>query len=81
MKTSYVSYSDALTEIINSGSTFFKYNTEKEEPYITINSNTREIIIPDMMQNIGVMGDHKAETIWFKIDRYFKSFVLPKVWF
>ena len=71
MKTSYVSYSDALTEIINSGSTFFKYNTEKEEPYITINSNTREIIIPDMMQNIGVMGDHKAETIWFKIDRYF----------
>lgn len=71
MKTSYVSYTNALTQILNTKSTFFKWNSEQEEPYITINSNTREIIIPDMMQNIGVIGDHNAETVWFKMDRFF----------
>lgn len=71
MKTSYATYQESYHNISSMKSPLFKYNSEKEEPYISINSNTREIVIPNTMQNIGVIGDHNAETVWFKIDRYF----------
>lgn len=70
MKTSYLSYQEAIGKIQNSKG-IIKFNSEQEEPYVTINTNTREIVIPDIMQNIGVLGDHKAETVWFKMDSYF----------
>lgn len=44
-----------------------------EEEYFEINANTREIIIPDHFAKYGlsVQGDHMAEMVFFKIDRFF----------
>ena len=69
MKTSYLEFTKGMEEIKTTA--IAKFNSEKEEPYLVINSNTREITVPDTMQNIGVIGDHNAETVWFKIDKFF----------
>ena len=41
------------------------------EPRFIIDANSREINIPFEFSFLGVIGDHKAETIYFEIDRYF----------
>lgn len=41
------------------------------EPEIIINSNTREIIVPKELYNIGVVSDNNAEQVKIKILRYF----------
>ena len=41
------------------------------EPHFIINANTRTITIPSEFGFIGVKNDHKAENIYFEIDRYF----------
>ena len=41
------------------------------EPVIEIDSDTRKITIPEELFNIGVTGDHRCETIYFQISRYF----------
>ena len=43
------------------------------EPLFVIDANAREITIPDVFKKNGltVVGDHLAEMIWFRIDRYF----------
>ena len=40
---------------------------------ITINANTRSIVLPENYRKTGiaVAGDTFAETLWFKIDRYY----------
>lgn len=69
MKTTYLEFTQGMQEIKTAA--IAKFNNDKEEPYLVIDSNTREIIVPDVMQNIGVIGDHNAETVWFKIDKFF----------
>lgn len=41
------------------------------EPIIMIDSDLRKIIVPKELYNIGVAGDHLAETIYFQVPRYF----------
>lgn len=47
--------------------------TPADEPYFEIDANTRVINIPAHFKKygVGVQGDHEAELIVFKIDRYF----------
>lgn len=42
-----------------------------KEPVFNVILNTREIEVPAAFKNLAVYGDHKAETIWFALDRYF----------
>lgn len=41
------------------------------EPIIEIDADLRKITVPKQLQNIGVVGDHHAEKIFFKCPRYF----------
>lgn len=41
------------------------------EPRLIIDANSREISIPVEFDFLAVKNDHKAETIYFEIDRYF----------
>lgn len=41
------------------------------EPVIIIDSDLRKITVPDELYNVGVTGDHMAETIYFNSPRYF----------
>lgn len=41
------------------------------EPVIQINADARTITVPPELLNIGVAGDHKSETIYFNVSRYF----------
>ena len=45
------------------------------EDYFRINTDTRQIIVPDMINSnewvIGVKDDHLAEVLWFHVDRFF----------
>lgn len=49
------------------------------EPVIEIDSTLRIINIPESLYEIGVAGDHYAETIYFKIARYYDDFDLSTV--
>ena len=42
-----------------------------KEPVFDVDLNTREIKIPTQFRNLAVYSDHKAETIWFVVNRYF----------
>lgn len=42
-----------------------------KEPVFNVILNTREIEVPAAFKNLAVYGEHKAETIWFALDRYF----------
>lgn len=41
------------------------------EPVIEIDADLRKITVPDELKNIGVAGDHLAETIYFQCPRFF----------
>lgn len=41
------------------------------EKVISINPDTREVTVPLQLQNIAVVGDHKAETVYIVIPRKF----------
>ena len=59
-----------LQEIQNSANVTFTH-LPSNEPRFIIDANSREINIPSEFSFLGVIGDHKAETIYFEIDRYF----------
>ena len=59
-----------LQEIQNSVKITFAH-LPSNEPRFIIYANSREINIPFEFSFLGVIGDHKAETIYFEIDRYF----------
>ena len=59
-----------LQEIQNSVKITFAH-LPSHEPRFIIDANSREINIPFEFSFLGVIGDHKAETIYFEIDRYF----------
>lgn len=48
------------------------------EPVIEIDSDLRKITVPRELYNIGVVGDHLAEVIYFKCPRYFDGKDLSK---
>lgn len=55
-------------------STSVTYSTlPSDESRFIIDANTRSITIPPEFQFLGVKNDHKAETIYFEIDRYFDA--------
>ena len=59
-----------LQEIQNSVKITFAH-LPSNEPRFIIDANSRKINIPFEFSFLGVIGDHKAETIYFEIDRYF----------
>lgn len=76
--TGIYEYFMALPEIVNKAieqGEDWKYYTilPLDEPVMEVNANTREIIIPSALKTIGVVGDNKAEIIFFTIDRFFDT--------
>lgn len=63
-------YVDKIEEISNL-SLPDRYIDPENEPVFNVDLNTREIKVPSALRQIGVVGDHNAETIWFAFDRYF----------
>lgn len=55
------------------------------EPKILIDSDLRIISIPEIFKNIGVVGDHYAETVYFQIPKLFDDVDLStktiQIWF
>lgn len=51
------------------------------EPSFNVYLNTRKIEVPPHFKQLAVQGEHKAETIWFALDRYFDGVDLyGKTW-
>lgn len=72
MITTVKEYNDYMNGIISGPS-----KKENSENFLQINLNTRTIDMSNMT-NLGVIGDHNAETLWFKVDRYFDKMDLSK---
>ena len=70
MITEQSEYRKRLKEIQNSVKITFAH-LPSNEPRFIIDANSWEINIPFEFSFLGVIGDHKAETIYFEIDRYF----------
>lgn len=58
----------------------YQYLRMPGEPIFTIDDITRGIIVPDEFKKngLGVAGDHKAETVWFRMGRYFDGMDLAR---
>ncbi len=68
------SYLKKLEEIQNGTTTQETvFEQAPDEDKFIINADTREISVPSSFSNIGVIYDHNAETIFFKIPRYFDN--------
>lgn len=61
-----------LQELQDSSSVTYS-TLPSNEPRFIIDANSRTIKIPPEFQFLGVKNDHKAETVYFEIDRYFDS--------
>lgn len=48
-----------------------RLTNEEDEEIIKVESDLRTIIVPESLKVIGVAGDHRAESIFFQIPRYF----------
>lgn len=70
MKTEASEYLSLLQEIQNTNVTTFTL-IPADEPRFTIETNSRKITVPSEFSFLSVQNDHKAETIYFEIDRYF----------
>ena len=62
-------YEKFLSQISESTPEVLKLRLPTDEPIYEIDWNTREVQAP---QFIGVEGDHEAETIYFKMARYYE---------
>jgi hypothetical protein len=51
------------------------YIIPPEEKIYNINLNTREVEVPEFLS---VTNDHNAETVWFKVDRFYENIDLYK---
>lgn len=63
-------YASKLQELANLKYTERDVNPEKE-PVFNVYLNTRQIEVPSHFRYLASKGEHKAETIWFALDRYF----------
>lgn len=70
MITSSQEYQRFLAEIAETAPSVLKMRIPTYEPIYDINLNTRKITPPPF---IGVEGDHEAEYIFFKIDRFYDN--------
>lgn len=70
MITSAQEYIAYLKEIQDSGNVVYT-TIPSTEPRLLIDANTREISISSKFPFLAVKHDHKAETIYFEINRYF----------
>ena len=70
MITSASEFKQRLQDIQQNSSAIFT-TLPSNEPRIIIDANSREISIPVEFDFLAVKTDHKAETIYFEIDRYF----------
>lgn len=70
MITTSEEYKARLLEIQNI-QTVNRMIIPEDEPRFIINANTRKISIPSEFGFLAVKKDHRAETIYFEIDRYF----------
>lgn len=70
MITSVNEFKQRLQEIQQNSTAVFT-TLPSNEPRIIIDANSREISIPVEFDFLAVKTDHKAETIYFEIDRYF----------
>ena len=77
MKTSAEEYKSALKKL-QDGTIKKITQLPSDEPRFIIDSNSREITIPDEFTFLGVKNDANAETIYFEIDRYFDAEDLSK---
>lgn len=69
-------YASELLEIqnsnIESNTALLSVNPDVES-YFEIDANTREILVPSQFEYIGVYNDHNAETVYFRMNRYFDN--------
>lgn len=51
----------------------YQYLRMPGEPVFNVDDTTRGIMVPDVFKKngLGVAGDHQAETVWFRMGRYF----------
>lgn len=77
MITDAQEFRQKLLEIQNSTLSTFT-TLPSNEPRFIIDANTREISVPAEFNFLAVKNDHKAETIYFEIDRYFDDVDLSK---
>lgn len=58
----------------------YQYLRMPGEPVFTVDDVTRGIMVPDEFRKngLGVAGDHKAETVWFRMGRYFDGMDLAR---
>ena len=71
MITSSSEYMERLNDIQNQAGLKQLIMLPGNESRFIIDANQRTITIPDEFTFLGVKNDHKAETIYFEIDRYF----------
>lgn len=68
-------YYAVLDKLEQVGGPYYLRALPLDEDCFEINTNTREIVIPDEIDSkkwvIGVRDDHLAEVLWFHVDRYF----------
>lgn len=68
----YFSHIQELVKLAEeSGDKSFLVRLPLDEPFFEINANTRSISVPAPLKQIGVIGDKKAEILFFRIDRYY----------
>ena len=72
MKTEASEYLSLLQKIQNNNVSTFTV-MPADEPRFTIETNSRNIIVPSEFSFLSVQNDHRAETIYFEIDRYFDN--------
>lgn len=77
MITSPEEYRKRLQEI-QDGTEISFTTLPSSEPRCVIDADSRTITIPEEFKFLGVKTDHKAETIYFEIDRYFDGIDLSR---
>ena len=70
MITNVNEFKQRLQEIQQNSTAVFT-TLPSNEPRVIIDANSREISVPVEFDFLAVKTDHKAETIYFEIDRYF----------
>lgn len=70
-------YESLLTEYFKDTTSIALPNTNKE-PIIQIDSGLRTVILPPVLQTVGVTMDNRAERYFFQVDRYFDGYDFSK---
>lgn len=64
------SYLDRFHEIKHLDYSSYRSNPDKEKIFY-VDLDSRQITIPTQFQDLAVVGDHLAETVWFAVNRYY----------